>query len=131
MEVKSAYQDLRERTLDRITWLWGKLTYVAGRRSADGTYQHWGFERTHGAAAAQETFARAHHSLIETILQTRVRLLRDDLEQASSAAGTSPVSYVSKLPLTQRGLLPSNCQKATELHLISILKILSLLESRS
>lgn len=131
MAVKSAYEDLRDRTLDKIVWLWGKLTYVAERRSANGTYQHWGFERTHGTAAAQETFARVHHSLIDTILQTRLRLLREDLEQASSAAGTSPVSYVSKLTSGQRRLLPSNCQKVTEQHLTSILKILSLLETRS
>lgn len=131
MAVKSAYEDLRDRTLDKIAWLWGKLTYVAERRSADGTYEHWGFERTHGTAAAQETFARVHHSLIEKILQTRLRVLREDLEQASSAAGTSPVSYVSKLKAGQRRLLPSNCQKVTELHLTSILKILSLLETRS
>jgi hypothetical protein len=131
MAAKSAYEDLRGRTLDKIAWLWAKLSYVAERRSADGTYQHWGFERTHGTEVAQDTFARVHHSLIETILQTRLRLLREDLEQASSAAGISPVFYVSKLKAGQRRLLPSNCPKMTERHLISILKILSLLETRS
>ena len=131
MAVKSAYEDLRDRTLGRISWLWGKLTDVAERRAADGTYQHWGFERTHGNEAVQETFARAHHLLIGTILQTRLRVLREDLEQVSSAEGTNPVSYVSKLKAGQRRLLPSNCQKVTELHLASILTILSLLENRS
>ena len=131
MAVNSAYEDLRERTLGRIAGMWGKLTYLADRRSADGSYQHWGFERAHGTAIAQDTFDRVHRSVIETILQTRLRALREDLEQTSAAGGTSPVSYVSKLSGGMRRLLPSGCPKVTEIHLTSILKILAILEARS
>jgi hypothetical protein len=129
--VKSAEEDLRERTLGKITGIWGKLTYLAGRRSADGRYQHWGFQRAHGTESAQDAFLRVHHSLIGTILQTRLRSLRDELAQSSSAAGTSPSSYVSMLRAGLYGLLPAGCPKATELHLISILKTLAILESHS
>jgi len=87
MALKSAYEDLRQKTLGKVTGLWGKLAYIASRRSSDGTYQHWGFERRHGTAAAQDSFARAHSSLIGAILRTRLRSLRDDLEQSSQAEG--------------------------------------------
>jgi len=130
MAGKSAYEDLWDRTLGKIEGIWAKLVYVAERRSANGTYQHWGFERAHGTEMAQETFVRVHNSLIETALQTRLQLLREDLEQTCRADGTNPVSYVMKLTAAQGSLLPSNCPKVTKLHLISILKTLSILEAR-
>lgn len=129
--MKSAYDDLRDRTLGKIEGIWGKLTYLADRRSPDGSYQHWGFERTHGAAIAQDAFAQVHHALIETILRTRLQLLREDLAQTSGADGSSPAFYVSKLMSGLPRLLPSGCPKVSELHLISILKTLSMLEART
>ena len=128
--MKSAYEDLRERTLSRIEGTWGKLTYLAGCRCANGRYEHWGFERTYGSESAQDAFVQTHHSLVQTILQTRLRSLREDLAQTSNAAGTSPSAYVSKLTEGLHGLLPSDCPKASELHLTSILKTLLILESR-
>jgi len=130
MALKSAREDLRQRTLDKIQGIWGKLTYIADRRSADGAYQHWGFERTHGAATAQETFARAHQSLLGIVLKTPLSSLQEDLKQTSGAAGTSPASYVSQLTAGLHRLLPSGCSKMAERHLISVLKTLSLLEAQ-
>ena len=130
MGLKSAYEDLRKRTLDKVEGTWGKLSYIAERRSENGAYRHWGFERAHGTEAAQQTFARAHQSLVGTVLRTRIRSLQEDLEQASSADGSTPVSYASKLTVHLRRLLPSGSPKMTELHLFSVLKTLSLLESR-
>ena len=131
MRLKSAYEDLRETTLSKIEGIWGKLAYVAERRSQNGTYQHWGLERAHGAEVAQEAFVRVHYSLINAILQTRLRLLREDLLQNSAAAGTSPVSCVTELRAGLPRLLPLNCPKMTELHLISVLQALAALETHS
>ena len=130
MALKSAYDDLRQRTLEKIEGVWAKLTYVAERRSEEGGYKHWGFERVHGPATAQNTFARAHNSLVGTILRTRLKLLREDLEQSSGAAGVNPASYAWKLRAGLYQLLPLRCPKMTELHLISVLKTLSVLEAR-
>lgn len=131
MAVKSAYEDLRHRTLGGMEGIWAKLAYIAERRSSNGHYRHWGFERTHGTESAQDAFARVHQSLVETVLQTRLRSLKEDLAQASSVAGTNPVSYVAKLTADVDRLLPSNCSKMTESHLISILNTLAILENRS
>src|ERR1700690_353616 len=130
MVLKSAYDDLRQRTLSKIEGMWRKLTYVAERRSMEGGYQHWGFERTHGTTTAHHTFARVHQSLVGTILRTRLRLLQEDLLQSSQAEGLSPASYASKLAAGLYRLLPSGCSKATEVHLVSVVETLSVLQNR-
>jgi hypothetical protein len=130
MALKSAYDDLRQRTLGKIEGLWGKLCYFADRRSPEGGYEHWGFERVHGTAAAQETFARAHELVLGDILRARISLLQEDLEHCSQAEGINPASYVLKLTASQSRLLPSDCPQMTKLHLVSVLKTLSILETR-
>jgi hypothetical protein len=127
----SAYDDLRERTLTKIEGVWRRLTYVAERRSIDdGAYQHWGFERTHGMATTRQTFARAHQSMLGTILRTRLRLLHEDLEHSSRIEGVSPISYASKLAADLNRLLPSGCSRATQLHLESVVETLEALQNR-
>ncbi len=130
MVLKSAYDDLRQRTLGKIEGVWRKLTYVAERRSPEGSYQHWGFERTHGTATAHHTFTRVHQSLVGTILRMRLRLLEEDLMQSSQAEGISPASYASKLAAGLYRLLPSGCSRMTELHLASVVETLSVLQNR-
>lgn len=129
MALKSAYEDLFETTLGKIQGLWGKLCYLAGRREADG-YKHWGFERAHGAEATQDTFSQAHQSLIATILRSRLKVLRDDVEHSSGAEGLTAASYVERLEAGQSQLLPPESPEATELHLVSVLKALANLESQ-
>src|ERR1700722_9768613 len=130
MALKSAYDDLRQLTLGKIEGIWRKLAYIAERRSLQGGYQHWGFERTHGTASAHHTFARAHQSLVGTILRTRLPLLQEDLEQSSQLEGLSPSSYASRLAAGLFHLLPSGCSRVTELHLVSVVETLSVLQNR-
>ena len=130
MPVKSAYEDLRRLTLGKITGAWGKLAYLAGQRTSEGEYEHWGFARLHGAAAAQEVFSEAHRSILATILHTPVKTLGKDLQESSAAEGVTTSSYVSKLCLEPEHLLPSNCSKMTELHLVFLLRTLSILANR-
>jgi hypothetical protein len=130
MTLKSAYDDLRERTLERVPGTWGKLRYVAGLRSSAGGYAHWGLERVHGPAAAQDAFMEVHRALVKTILRTRLSALREDLEQACQADGISPESYASRLSVSLNRLLPSGCPKEAQLHLSSVLETLLLLAAR-
>ena len=130
MTLKSAYEDLRQRTIARIPGTWGKLQYLAGLRSAQGEYVHWGLERVHGPAAAQDAFQEVHKKLVKTVLQTRLSALREDLEQSSEADATSPTSYASGLIGNLSQLLPSGSPREAELHLSSVLETLSLLAVR-
>ena len=127
MTLKSAYDDLRQRTIARIPGTWGKLQYLAGLRSAKGGYLHWGLERVHGPAAAQDAFIEVHKTLVKTILRARLSALREDLEQSSEADAISPKSYASTLIGNRNQLLPSGSPREAELHLFSVLETLSLL----
>jgi hypothetical protein len=130
MTFKSAYDDLRQRTVEKIPGTLRRLNYVAGLRSLAGDYAHWGLERVHGAAAAQDAFVQMHRALIKTILRTRLGTLQEDLGQSSQAEGLSSTSYASRLSEGLSRLLPSNCPKETELHLLSVLETLATLEAR-
>ena len=130
MTLKSAYDDLRQRTVEKIPGTWGKLKYVAGLRSSTGGYAHWGLERVHGTGAAQGAFMEVHRALVKTILRTRLSALREDLGRSSEAEGISPVSYASRLSVSLSQLLPSGCPKESELHLLSVLETLTILEVR-
>ena len=128
--LKSAYDDLSQRTVEKIPGTWGKLRYVAGLRGSTGGYEHWGFERTHGPVVAQEAFVEVHKKLVKTILRTGLGALREDLGQSSEAEGANPVSYASILRVSLNQLLPSGCPKEAQLHFSSVLETLTILEAR-
>jgi len=128
MALRSAYDDLLGRTLSRIQGAWGQLKYVAELRSRDGRYLHWGFERVHGAAVAQSTFAKVHKALLEKVLRAKLSSLDNDLRQSSQGAGVSPESYVSSLKESPERLLPAGSPSWARLHLQSILQTLGALE---
>lgn len=130
MTLKSAYEDLRQRTLEKIPGTWEKLKYVAGLRSSQGGYKHWGFERHHGIGAAQSAFAEVHKTLVKTVLRTRLSALREDLQRSSEVELVSPESYASKLSAGLNQLLPADSPKEAELHLVSVLESLSALAAR-
>jgi hypothetical protein len=130
MTLKSAIDDLRQRTLERIPGTWKKLKYVAGLHSPKGSYKHWGFERQHGPVAAQSAFLEVHKKLVRTVLRTPLSVLREDLERSSESDAVSPVSYVAQLNIGRSRLLPSDCPKEAELHLVSVLETLSVLAVR-
>ena len=129
MTLKSAYEDLRQRTLERIPGTLGRLRYVAGLRSSTG-YAHWGLERVHGTGAAQDAFEQVHKTLVRTVLRTRLNLLREDLGQSCEAERISPTSYASTLRGSLTQLLPAGCPKQTQLHLVSVLETLTTLAAR-
>src|SRR5271163_487837 len=130
MTLKSAYDNLRQRTMEKIPGILEKLRYVAGLRSGRGNYEHWGFERQYGSAATQTAFAEVHKTQLQKVLQTRLSALKQDLERSGEANGTSPLSYVSQLSKDLNQLLPSGCPKEAESHLASVLQTLSALEHR-
>lgn len=130
MALQSAYDDLRLRTLAKIEGTWGKLNYLAKLRSPEGRYEHWGFERAHGSSSAQQAFASVHEDLAGTILRSKLSALREDLDHSSEAAGISPISYASSLGERLGQVVPADFPKWSELHLLSVLKTLSILQVR-
>jgi hypothetical protein len=130
MTLKSAYDDLRQRTMEKIPGTLEKLQYVAGLRSSNDGYKHWGFERQHGNEETQDAFTKVHRTLVRTVLRTPLNALRRDLELSRGAHAASPLSYASQLSIGLDRLLPSKCPKETELHLVSVLQTLLVLANR-
>lgn len=132
MALKSAYDDLQDRTLSRIRGALRQLGYVAGTRSPDGQYEHWGFERIHGAGITQSTFARAHRALLDTVLRTRLSILEKDLspfsgEDEEFTRRFAGLSRSESLP----SLLPPSCPEWSRAHLWSIVQTLAALEAQA
>jgi hypothetical protein len=130
MTLKSAVQDLQDRTLRAVTGLLGKLAYISTLRGADGSYSHWGLERVHGHDATQRALKDAHHSVVATILRTPLRNLVEDV-RTSTLEGSSPSSLLQALRENPAEVLPPGPGAGTEPHLNSVLhSLLRLVKNR-
>lgn len=87
MTLVSAYEDLQQRTLQSLPGLWRKICYLAGLRSGEAGYRHWGFARTFGESASQTAFATAHTELFLEVLRKPLRELASDYQQAEQSGG--------------------------------------------
>lgn len=96
MTLVSAYDDFRIRTLAVLPGLWAKLRYLAGLRTAEGGYQHWGLSRTYGSDAAHKAAASAHTDLFVEFLRTPVRQLAREFSDAP--ASEEPADWSAYIP---------------------------------
>lgn len=125
MTLISALEDLQETTLRAITGCWRKLEYVAGLRTKEGTYTHWGLVRVHGEGTAEKALAQAHRTLLSEVLSTPLRNLERDAEQSSELAGVPAKSYLEQLSGESSNLLPPSPGAGSARHLNSVLHALS------
>jgi len=125
MTLRSALEDLRSTTLGAISGVFRKLEYVAGLRTPQGDYGHWGLARVHGAAA-EKALEQEHRELMATILATPISVLLEDVQRSSEDEQLTPTQYLAKLE-AKKTLLPSNPGPGSERHLNSVLHALSAL----
>lgn len=124
MTLKSAMQDLQERTLRAVSGLLGQLDYLAGLRSQDGLYSHWGLERVHGEEATRRALRDAHKGVVTNILRTPLRNLVRDAEESASVRGTETSQLLQALREHPEQVVPANAEVGTERHLSSVLHAL-------
>jgi hypothetical protein len=125
MTLHSALEDLQDTTLRAFAGCLKRLEYLAGLRDQAGSYEHWGFARVYGDAAAKKALARAHRSLLSKVLAMPIRNLVDDAKQSSEEAGLPPATYVERLTTTSPNLLPHGPGAGSARHLSSVLHALS------
>jgi hypothetical protein len=131
MTLKSAMQDLQERTLQAVSGLLGQLEYLAGLRNQDGLYSHWGLERVHGEEATRRVLRDAHKAVVANILRTSLRNLVRDAEESASVRQTETSQLLQGLREHPDQLVPANAGVGTERHLSSVLlALLRLVRSR-
>jgi len=120
MTLKSAMQDLQDRTLRAVSGLLGKLRYLASLRGPDGSYSHWGLERVHGQSATERALKDAHRGVVSSILRTPLHRLVQDVEQSVGSQDGS-VDLLQDLEKHSAELIPPTPGAGTERHLSSVL----------
>lgn len=125
MTLKSAFEDLRETTLQAITGCLRKLEYVSGLRNRREDYAHWGLGRVYGGSQANKALTQAHRALVSQVLSTPIRQLVEDVELSSKLAGLPPGPYLDRLHKRGENLLPSSPGAGSTRHLNSVLYALS------
>jgi hypothetical protein len=125
MTLKSAFEDLRETTLQAISGCLRKLDYVSGLRHKREDYVHWGLGRVYGDPQANKALTQAHRTLVSQVLSTPIRDLVEDVEVSSRVAGLPPATYLERLRKRGVDLLPSSPGAGSTRHLNSVLYALS------
>ncbi len=125
MTLHSALEDLQDTTLKAFAGCLNKLEYLSGLRDKSGHYEHWGFNRVYGDAAARKALARAHRALLSNVLAMPIRKLAEDAKQSSESAGLPPAAYVERLAAASPNLLPQGPGAGSARHLSSVLHALS------
>jgi hypothetical protein len=125
MTLKSAFEDLRETTLQAISGCLRKLDYVSGLRHKREDYVHWGLGRVYGDPQANKALTQAHRALVSQVLSTPIRDLVEDVEISSKVAGLPPATYIERLRKRGVDLLPSSPGAGSARHLNSVLYALS------
>jgi hypothetical protein len=128
MTLKSALEDLSRTTLEAISGCLLRLEYLAGLRSTQGDYEHWGFGKTHGHANASKAIATAHREAVSEVLSTPLGRLLEDIESSTKSAGMEPGGYLEKLSEDTKRLLPNDPGPGSARHLSSVLHALLGLE---
>ena len=127
MRLKSAHEDFEANTLDAISGLLGRLSYVGGLHDGKGTYEHWGLAKAYGAEAAQGAMGALHRELLSEVLKKPLGALLNDLLASCSNEHLTEREFLASLT----GCHPKPLSPAALAHLRSVLSALSaLVESR-
>jgi hypothetical protein len=128
MTLKSALEDLSRTTLRAISGYLRKLEYLAGLRSGEADYTHWGFGKVYGQPTANKAIATAHHEVVSEVLSTPLGKLLQDVEDSSQTAGIEVEGYLERLAQDSDRLLPKDPGPGSARHLSSVLHALLGLE---
>jgi len=69
MTFRSAKEDLSATTLAALSGQFARMEYLAGLRTADERYEHWGLTRVYGDAPAQAALREAHNDTLDALLR--------------------------------------------------------------
>ena len=128
MTLKSALEDLTRTTLRAVSGCLRRLEYLAGLRSREGDYSHWGFRKVYGETNANKAITAAHHEVVSEVLSTPLRSLLQDVEDSSQTTGVEVEEYLQKLSEHSDSLLPKDPGPGSARHLNSVLHALLGLE---
>lgn len=107
-----ATEDFKQRSLSALPTLLEKLAYICSLQTVEGEYRHWGLTRTHGDRPAQRAILTAHVETAAELVQSPIReIYREYQEALSRPEGPEvfqPESLVLKAPVSDDGLLSAH-----------------------
>ncbi len=124
MSLYSAADDFALKTLASVPGVLGKLKYVSSLRRLDGSYHHWGLERSFGERSAREAIESHHRELLLKILRMPVKDVLEDAIVSASAAEMGVPEYVAVLRLEADQLVPADVAGGSVRHFTSVLQAL-------
>lgn len=119
MVLLSAYDDFVLQTLAAVPGRLGKLAYLAGLRTDDGQYCHWGLAQVYGEPAARRAVAQAHTRAWIDVLQAPLQLLWQEM-----AAEDVSESSAQQLTKQRDKMIPSETGGGSVRHFNSVLSAL-------
>lgn len=128
MRLKSALEDFEANTLVAVPGLLGRLSYVAGLRDGNGTYEHWGLAKVYGDEAATCAIRASHRELLSKALKKPLAVLLNDVPAPCSKGHLTEEEFLASLS----DCPPKPVSPAARAHLRAVLSALSaLVESRN
>jgi len=95
-DARNAYEDLRSRTLSRISSEMERLIYVASTRDYNScVYQHEGLARCFGAGAAARALEYAHSEIFQAVSLLSLRRLTEELRRYMESSRESPEAFLN------------------------------------
>lgn len=110
--IYRAQENFKQRTLSALPTLLERLAYICSLQLPDGQYRHWGLTRAYGARPAQEAIRATHAELATAMVQSPVRDIYKEFEQAvhrdDGPEVLKPESFVLNAPVNDDALLSAH-----------------------
>ena len=113
MRLKSALEDFEANTLESVSGLLARLSYVGGLHDGKGAYEHWGLAKAHGPEAAQRAIRESHRELLAEVLKEPLGALLNDLLASSANEHLTEREFLAALT----GCQPKPVSPAALAHL--------------
>jgi hypothetical protein len=107
-----ATEDFKQRSLGVLPTLLERLAYICSLQTLEGEYRHWGMARTHGPRMAQHAILTAHVETAMELVQSPIREIYEEYQQAVCRVNgpevLGPESLILKAPVSDDGLLSAH-----------------------
>src|SRR5712675_286284 len=102
------------RTISAVPGNFARLRYLESLQAQPGEYRHWGLAREYGEEEVSEAFRHSHRIVLETVLQTDISELLEDLQMSAAEQGRGIAEFLQHLlssPLIRISSLPAHTIK--------------------
>jgi hypothetical protein len=130
MSIKTPLEDFLKTTMAAMPGYWYKLVYLAGLRSNNQKYGHWGMARRYGLTASHSAISAAHSDLFLQVLGTPIKNLVDDAGASSEAV--SQTGFLEELWESRGRMIPTDLGGGSAKHFeVTLLTVQKVIERKN